>query len=148
MSCSSVASSVTENEGTEECIGSGYGEGTWTGTGGAGLGGGAYECTESPRRTSSSSAKRTARFPLQIVKWKKIRTGASKLENRRRKGELMQGSGGAGGGLLGAFIFFVVGVFHGFRFVRVGYEANAFSIVTRVCTNSTGESRRKGLGGA
>ena len=100
MSCSSVASSVTENEGTEECIGSGYGEGTWTGTGGAGLGGGAYECTESPRRTSSSSAKRTARFPLQIVKWKKIRRGASNLENRRRKGELMQGSRERGGACL------------------------------------------------
>jgi hypothetical protein len=42
-SCSNVASSVTENEGTEECIGSGYGDGTCTRTV-WGAGGGAYEC--------------------------------------------------------------------------------------------------------
>ncbi len=41
------------------------------------------------------------------------------------------------------FIVFIVGVSHKLRFVRVGYEAHAFCVITAVCADCGADNRRK-----
>ena len=46
-----------------------------------------------------------------------------------------------GAGVPGLFIVFIVGVSYRLRFVRVGYKAHAFCVITAVCIDSNVDPR-------